>query len=63
MSGEGERRGIPLSEAAILARSQRVGAPHDHREYVEGCFRCDLSRSEIAVEMATETPENTVPQA
>lgn len=20
--------------------------PHDHTEYVEGCFRCDLSRDE-----------------
>jgi hypothetical protein len=23
--------------------------PHTHREYVEGCFRCDLSRDEVAV--------------
>ena len=21
--------------------------PHDHQEYVEGCFRCDLSRDEV----------------
>lgn len=20
---------------------------HDHREFVEGCFRCDLSRDEV----------------
>lgn len=23
--------------------------PHDHREYVEGCFRCELSRDEVDV--------------
>lgn len=22
--------------------------PHDHTEYVQGCFRCDLSRTETA---------------
>lgn len=22
-------------------------SPHDHREYVEGCYRCDLSRTEV----------------
>lgn len=22
--------------------------PHLHREFVEGCFRCDLSRDEVA---------------
>jgi hypothetical protein len=21
---------------------------HDHQQYVEGCFRCDLSRQEVA---------------
>ena len=25
------------------------GVPHDHSEFVEGCFRCDLSRDEAAV--------------
>lgn len=23
------------------------GIPHNHAEYVEGCFRCDLSRDEV----------------
>ena len=24
------------------------GAAHDHREFVAGCFRCDLSRDEVS---------------
>ena len=32
---------------ADIARAQLyLGVPHDHDEYVEGCFRCDLSRHE-----------------
>lgn len=26
-----------------------TGTPHDHREYVPGCFRCDLSQDELGV--------------
>lgn len=29
-----------------LLRDRGSGVPHDHREYVPGCFRCDLSRDE-----------------
>jgi hypothetical protein len=28
--------------------SRDPGVPHDHREYVEGCFRCELSSDEVA---------------
>jgi hypothetical protein len=31
--------------------------PHDHREYVEGCFRCDLSRHESGRVEADATEE------
>jgi hypothetical protein len=24
----------------------KQGTPHNHGEYIEGCFRCDLSRQE-----------------
>lgn len=24
-----------------------IPGPHSHRHYVEGCFRCDLSRAEV----------------
>jgi hypothetical protein len=39
-------------EAVIGDMLQAVGSrfavrPHDHRGYVEGCFRCDLSRMEV----------------
>lgn len=32
------------------------GVPHNHPEYVEGCFRCDLSRDEV-MELLRPRPE------
>lgn len=26
---------------------------HDHREFVEGCYRCDLSRDEVSEQKPT----------
>lgn len=40
---------------AVAAR--REGGPHDHTEYVEGCFRCVLSRDETAVIASGEQPD------
>lgn len=34
------------------AETYTVEAAHTHRVYVEGCFRCDLSRAEVSVEGA-----------
>ena len=36
---------------------------HDHRERVEGCYRCDLSRDELLLAAAHEAahPEQTPP--
>ena len=32
----------------MSVRGQRAaGVPHDHSTYVEGCFRCELSRDEV----------------
>ena len=40
-----------LQRAVDQAREQRKagGTPHDHTEFVEGCFRCDLNRGEIGL--------------
>jgi hypothetical protein len=37
---------VVLREVREEGKGDRIMTAHDHREYVEGCFRCDLSRSE-----------------
>lgn len=37
--------------------SPAVGVPHDHREYVEGCFRCEMRES--AERINTPTRQET----
>jgi hypothetical protein len=39
------RLGMSVHESLPLAG---IGVPHDHAEYVEGCFRCDLNRDEAS---------------
>lgn len=33
---------------------------HDHRDYVAGCFRCDLSRVEVTGTRASRDPADLV---
>lgn len=42
-------RGERGPEMLVLPKGTQVfkGTPHTHSEYVEGCFRCDLSRDEV----------------
>lgn len=50
---EGERPSITPRQALALVLENEAGQipvakqiPHDHAEFVPGCFRCDLSREE-----------------
>lgn len=40
----------PTSQLPAVPAGPAPGVAHDHREFVPGCFRCDLSRDE------TQTP-------
>jgi hypothetical protein len=31
--------------------------PHDHREYVQGCYRCELNRSEVSDDTRFNQPD------
>ena len=37
-------------DTAAIRREFQLGVPHDHRDHVPGCFRCDLSADELDAE-------------
>ena len=43
---EVHERKLAFAAALDSLRQHLEGTPHDHPSYVEGCFRCDLSREE-----------------
>jgi hypothetical protein len=52
---------MPKSRTHAKRRARQKGVPHDHRHYVPGCMRCELSKDEVqpAKRVQAEEPKES----
>jgi hypothetical protein len=48
---------MPKSRTHAKRRAKQKGVPHNHKQYVPGCMRCELSKDEAKQAQAEEPKE------